>query len=182
MTANSTRENDTPDPHETFLRLWTRHEPELRAFVRACCPRAQEVDDVMQEVSVAALRKFSKLDDHSAFGPWACLIARYELLTARRRYARDRLVLAEDIVQLLAEEGARELPLRHRQLRALDYCIEKLPRKRRELALSAYGRDATIRELAARLKRTEGSLYQLLARIRKVLHRCMEQALAGGES
>jgi RNA polymerase sigma-70 factor (ECF subfamily) len=64
----------------------------------------------------------------------------------------------------------------------LDYCIEKLPRKRRELALSAYGRDATIRELAARLKRTEGSLYQLLARIRKVLHRCMEQALAGGES
>ena len=182
MATKSSQKVEVPDPHEAFLRLWMQHEPELRAFVRSCCPNAQEVDDVMQEVSVAALRKFSKLDDHSAFGPWACLIARYELLTARRCYARDRLVLAEDIVQLLAEEGAQELPLRHRQLRALDYCIEKLPRKRRELALSAYGRDATIRELAARLKRTEGSLYQLLARIRKVLHRCMEQALAGGES
>ena len=64
MAAVFKQENDTPDPHETFLRLWTRHEPELRAFVRACCPRAQEVDDVMQEESVAALRKFSKLDDH----------------------------------------------------------------------------------------------------------------------
>ena len=101
--AISSNENETPDPHETFLRLWMQHEPELRAFVRACCPKAQEVDDVMQEVSVAALRKFSTLDDHAAFGAWACLIARYELLTARRRFARDRLVLAEDVIQLLAD-------------------------------------------------------------------------------
>ena len=47
------------DPHETFLRLWMQYEP----FVRSCCPSAQEVNDVMQEVSVAALRKFSTLDD-----------------------------------------------------------------------------------------------------------------------
>ena len=182
MVTRFSPQDEAPHPHEAFLRLWMQHEPELRAFVRSCCPKAQEVDDVMQEVSVAALRKFSTLDDHSAFGPWACLIARYELLAARRRFARDRLVLAEDVVQLLAAEGAEELPLRHRQLRALDQCIEKLPHQRRELALAAYGRDTTIRELAAQLKRTEGSLYQLLARIRKVLHRCMEQALAGAES
>ncbi|MGB4710421.1 MAG: sigma-70 family RNA polymerase sigma factor [Fuerstiella sp.] len=182
MAGISNQEDNTPDPHETFLRLWTHHEPELRAYVRSCCPKAQEVDDVMQEVSVAALRKFSTLDDHSAFGPWACLIARYELLSARRRYARDRLVLAEDIVELLADEGAQELPLRHQQLQALDHCIEKLPRERRELAVAAYARDTTIRKMAAQLKRTEGSLYQLLARTRKELHRCMEKTLAGAES
>ncbi len=182
MADQSDMQIDTPDPHEVFLRLWTHHEPELRAFVRSCCPKAQEVDDVMQEVSVAALRKFSTLDEHAAFGPWACLIARYELLSARRRFARDRLVLAEDIVELLADEGAQELPLRHQQLQALDHCIEKLPRGRRELAVAAYARDTTIREMAAQLKRTEGSLYQLLARTRKELHRCMEQKLAGAES
>ena len=181
MPKNPDRQDEAPDPHETFLRLWTVHEPSLRAYVRSCCPKAQEVDDVMQEVSVAALRKFSTLDDHSAFGPWACLIARYELLTARRRYARDRLVLSEDIVQLLADEGANELSLRERQLKTLDQCVEKLPRERRELALSAYAKDTTIREMAARLQRTEGSLYQLLARIRKELHRCMVQALEGAE-
>ena len=167
---------DAPDPHEKFLRLWMRHEPELRAFVRSCCPKAQEVDDVMQEVSVAALRKFSMLDDHAAFGPWVCLIARYELLSARRRFARDRLVLAEDVLELLADEGAQELPLRQRQLRALDRCIEKLPRERRELAIAAYAKDTTILEIAGQLKRTEGSLYQLLARILMELHRCMTLA------
>jgi len=182
MAAITSPENDIPDPHETFLRLWMRHEPELRAFVRSCCPKAQEVDDVMQEVSVAALRKFSTLDDHAAFGPWACLIARYELLSARRRFARDRLVLAEDVLELLADEGAQELCLRQRQLRVLDQCIEKLPRERRELAVTAYAKDTTIREMAGQLNRTEGSLYQLLARIRMELHRCMTLALAGGDS
>jgi len=182
MADHSDTQIETPDPHETFLRLWMQHEPELRAFVRCCCPKAQEVDDVMQEVSVAALRKFSTLDDHAAFGPWACLIARYELLSARRRFARDRLVLAEDVLELLADEGAQELPLRERQLRALDQCIEKLSGERRNLALAAYAKDVTIREIAGQLNRTEGSLYQLLARIRIELHRCMTLALAGGDS
>ncbi len=182
MAEKSDVQIETPDPHETFLRLWTHHEPQLRAFVRSCCPKAQEVDDVMQEVSVAALRKFSTLGDHSAFGPWACLIVRYELLSARRRFARDRLVLAEDVIALLVDEGAQELPLRRQQLQALDQCLEKLPRERRELALAAYARDTTIREIAGQLKRTEGSLYQLLARLRMELHRCMTLALAGGES
>ena len=116
---NSDSEASDSDSYEKFLRLWTRHEPELRAFVRSCCPCAQEVDEVMQEVSVVAWRKFSSLDNSQAFGPWACMIARYELLMARRRHARDRLVLAEDVVKLLAEEGKEEMSLRHQQLEVL---------------------------------------------------------------
>ena len=180
--ADNQHQNPPSDPHEMFLRLWTHHEPELRAYVRACCPRAQEVDEVLQDVSIAAWRKFSTLDDHGAFGPWACLIARYELLMARRRFARDRLVLSEDIVKLLADEAADELPLRNRQLEALEECVQRLPRERRELALAAYARDTSIRKMAAQLGRTEGSLYQLLARIRKELQRCIERTLAKAPS
>ena len=169
--------NDLMDSHEVFLRLWTHHEPELRAFVRSCCPHAQEVDEVMQDVSIAAWRKFSSLEDHDAFGAWACMIARYELLMTRRRFARDRLVLSEDIVKLFADEAADELPMRNRQLEALEGCIQRLPKERRELALAAYGRDQSIREMAAQLGRSEGSLYQLLARIRRELQRCIERTI-----
>lgn len=176
MNSESTS-TSSADPHEEFLRLWTRHEPELRAFVRSCCPRAQEVDEVMQDVSVVAWRKFSSLDESKAFGPWACMIARYQLLMARRRYARDRLVLAEDVVKLMAEEGAEEMSLRHQQLAVLDDCVEKLPKERRELALAAYSRDTSIRDLAKQIDRTEGALYQLLARIRRQLFDCMNRSL-----
>jgi RNA polymerase sigma-70 factor (ECF subfamily) len=167
-----------PDPNEDFLRLWTHHEPELRSFVHACLPRAAEVDEVMQEVSLAAWRKFPTLTDHRQFPSWACLIARYEILMARRRHARDRLVLDEDIIAKLAKEGAEEMSVRHQQLDALDGCIAKLPRERRELALGAYRPGTSMKELAAQLGRTEGSLYQLLARIRQELLRCVERTLA----
>ena len=50
-------ENDIAAAHdkrEDFLRLYTRHELTLRAFVRACLPRAADVDAVLQEVSLVA--------------------------------------------------------------------------------------------------------------------------------
>ena len=158
------------DPNEVFLRVWTHHEPALRAFVHACLPRAAEVDEVMQNVSLVAWRKFPTLADHTLFPRWACLIARYEILMARRRHARDRLVRDD--------EGAEEMPVRSRQLEALDCCIEKLRREHRELALAAYAPDTSMKALAAQLSRTEGSLYQLLARIRQELLRCVERTLA----
>jgi RNA polymerase sigma-70 factor, ECF subfamily len=166
------------DPHESFLRLWTHHEPELRAFVRACLPRAGEVDEVMQETSLVAWRKFATLGEASQFPRWACVIARFEVLKFRRAHARDRLVLDEDIIERLTEEGAEEMPLRHRQLDALDGCIGKLPRERCDLALAAYAGAISMKDLAAQIGRTEGSLYQLLARIRQELLRCVEQTLA----
>ena len=173
--------NDTSasrDPHEDFLRLFAQHEPELRAFVRACLPRAADVDEVMQEVSLVAWRKFSTLTEAAQFPRWACLIARYEILMFRRAHACDRLVLDEDIIERLADEGTEEMPVRHAQLAALDDCMAKLPRERRELALAAYAPETSMKSLAAQLGRSEGSLYQLLARIRQELLRCVERTLA----
>jgi len=133
----------------------------------------------MQEVSIVAWRKFSTLDNRDAFGAWACMIARYELLMARRRYARDRLVLSEDLVELMADEGAQEMSIRHQQLNALDACLAELPSERREIALAAYNADTSIRRLATELNRSEASLYQLLYRIRKQLYTCMSQTTRG---
>ena len=80
-------------------------------------------------------------------------------------------------MKLMAEEGAEEMSLRHQQLAVLDDCVEKLPKERRELALAAYSRDTSIRDLAKQIDRTEGALYQLLARIRRQLFDCMNRSL-----
>jgi len=163
---------------ELFLQLFIRHEPELRAFVRASLPRSNDVDDVMQEVSLVAWKKFASLTDVAQFPRWACWIARFEILKFRRRWARDRLVLDEALVELLAAEGAEEMPLRKRQLAVLDDCISKLPAERRQLTLAAYSQDTTVRALAKRMGRSENALYQLLARIRHELLHCLQRTLA----
>ena len=164
--------------HEAFLRVFTRAEPELRAFVRSCLPRLQDVDEVMQEVSLVAWRKFGDLDDRSRFAPWACLIARYEILKYRRAHARNRLLLDESVIEALADEAAAEMPLHQRRLVALESCFEKLPEARRELAITAYTPGTSQKELARQMGRTEGALYQLLSRIRQELWRCVELTLA----
>ena len=176
MNAPNTPPNQM-DLNTGFLRLWTQHEQPLRALIRSCVPRNSEVDEVMQSVSVVAWQKFTTLNDPAKFGAWVAMIARYEVLMARRRVARERLVLDEDIVAKLAEEGAQEMPLRHRQLDALDRCVAKLPEERRKLALAAYSLGVSMKDLAAQLGRTEGSLYQLIARIRQDLCICMEKSL-----
>jgi len=166
------------DAHEEFLLLFTRHEPELRAFIRASLPNRDDVDEVMQWVSLVAWRKFSGLENRSQFAGWACLIARYEILRFRRTKARDRLVLDEDILERLSEEGVAEIPYRHRQLSALDGCVAKLPNERRALVTAAYAPEMSMKTLAGRIGRTEGSVYQMLARIRQELLRCVERTLA----
>ena len=68
------------------------------------------------------------------------------------------------------DEPERLLRAAHREATGL--------REHRELALAAYAPDTSMKALAAQLSRTEGSLYQLLARIRQELLRCVERTLA----
>ena len=63
----------------------------------------------MQEVSLAAWKKFDQLDDVEEFPVWACVIARYEILMFRRRHARDRLVFSERVYELLADQSLEQV-------------------------------------------------------------------------
>ena len=169
-----------PDSHpasEDFLRLFMRHELQIRAFIRACLPRASDVDEVMQEDSLVAWKKFASLSDHSQFVSWLCLIARYEILKYCRKFARDRLVLDDAMVALVAAEADSELPLRGRQFAALEDCVERLSEERRQLLKTAYSSGQTVRALAEQWGRTENSLYKTLVRIRLDLLQCINHKL-----
>ena len=109
--------------HDTFTRLLMRHDRSVRAYLRSLLPTANDVDEVMQEVGVTAWRKFEQLDDPQNFPKWLCVIARYEVLIYRRKKARDRLVLGDEVERLIAEEGLQELALREQQLSALNQCL-----------------------------------------------------------
>ena len=165
--------------YERFLRLFTQHEASVRAFVRSLLPSQDETDEVMQEVSVVALRKFgdAEISDGEEFTRWICTIARFEVLKFRRRMARDRLVLNDDTIQLLADEGIEEVSLRERQRRALEDCLAHLPEHHRQLVVSAYASDCAIQDIAERAGRTRDAMYQLLRRLRGKLLDCTERTL-----
>lgn len=170
-----------PDHHEEFVRLFSKYEGNLRAFVTSLLPNWEGVDEVMQETSLVMWRKFDQFDPDrpgSKFIDWSFMIARYEVLKYRRKRATDRLVFSEDVYELLAAE-AEEVAAEHPQRqRALQGCIAKLEPPQRELIQIAYADGISIKAAADRVGRTPTGLYKALARIRKSLHRCIEFSLS----
>ena len=164
-----------------FMRLFVTHEPELRAYLRTLLPSWEAVDDVLQEGSMVMWKKFGQLEDEDGFLPWAKVILRFKAMHARRSVARDRLVLSEETLELLAEEALDLEPGKMgRERNALDVCLQKLSNGNREVVLLQYRKPGGLAELAEQSGRTPNSLYKLIGRLREKLRLCVEQELATG--
>lgn len=166
-----------PKSHEQFLRLLTANEPAIRAYVRRLVPTRHDAADVMQRISLVLWKKFRELDEPESFRKWAFGVARYEALAWLREKSRDRLVLAEDVVQAVASESAQNEERLSLQRAALEGCLEKLPSKQRTLLLAAYAPDVLIHEVAKQSGRTVAAFYQWLHRMRSRLLECTRQSL-----
>jgi RNA polymerase sigma-70 factor (ECF subfamily) len=166
--------------HRCFLRLFTAHEPAVRAHVRRLVPARADADDVMQEISVVLWEKFDAFRQGEDFRRWAFGVARFEVLAWLRDKGRDRLVLDEEVVAKLAEETAADEPRLERQREALELCMGKVPREQRDLLMRAYEPESRIQEVAQSSGRSVAGFYQWLHRMRRMLLDCVRRA-AGQE-
>ena len=174
-------DDQSPSDHEAFLRLFTKFEGNLRAFVASLLPTREGVDDVMQESSVVLWRKFLDFDQGGAdsdFLGWAVMIARYEVLKYRRRRATDRLQFSADVFELLACEAERTCATQVERQLALYECMKKLESGQLAILKAVYEDGAAIKDVAEKIGRSPGGLYKALARIRDSLARCVRTKLA----
>lgn len=169
------------DNHDQFLRLFVENEEALRGFVRSLVPTLEDAREVMQETAAVLWRKFGELDSPKDFRRWAFGVARFEALAFRRDRARDRHVFGDELVSLLEAEAAVAGEQCDREERALQSCLEKLPKAHRELIEIAYSPGARIDELAREAGRTPMALYKSLHRIRMALADCIQEYLGREE-
>ena len=163
--------------HERFLTVFTANQPAIRAFVRRLVPTRQDAADVMQDVALVLWRKFPELEEPDQFRKWAFGVARYETLAWLRDKARDRLVLADDVLNTVAHESAQVENRLSAQREALEGCLEKLPGEQRSLVLAAYSPDVRIQNVAEQSGRTVTAFYQWLHRMRVRLLECTRRTL-----
>jgi len=173
---------DQPDPatpgptpaYEEFVRLFVAHEGRLRAFIRSLLPTWADVDEVMQETSLVAWRKFTRYERGTNFLAWVFTIARFEALDHLRRRGREQLVFSDAVADLMAEEAAPEGETLERQSHALERCLAKLDGPQRELLLLSYQPGARLHEVAARAGRSVQGHYKSVQRLRARLLECIE--------
>lgn len=161
-----------------FVHLLIEHEPQVRVFLRGLLPTWSDVDDVVQEASLVAWRKFDEFEKGTAFGGWFLTIARFQALNHRRRIARTPLVFADDVWELLAIENPCE-----EQASGVDYrqtlenCMGKLKPEQRKLILRVHSPGVSIRDLAAETGKSEQAFYKAVQRLRAGIADCVSKAI-----
>jgi RNA polymerase sigma-70 factor (ECF subfamily) len=163
---------------QEFLRLFLRNEPILRAFARSILPDWNAVDDALQEASVTMWEKLGQLRDEDGFLPWAKVILRFKCLSAIDAVRRDRHVLSDRVLELVADEAeqldAEEIVAVRK---ALEVCLTKFSDPHQELLLAPYAGEGKVKQLAQQDSRTVKALYKLLGRLRAKLATCIRGQL-----
>ena len=184
MTQPSGLEDATPKPvglEVDWAVKLAEHDRWLRTIVLARLGERQAVDDVMQEVALAAVAQRAPLTDLARVGAWLYRLAMRQALLYRRRHGRQRKLVgtlaANQAGELCVSRTPNPLDLLLRDERTLlvREAVERLPRRDREILLLKYTEDWSYRELAQHLGVSESAVEARLHRARQRLR----QAVAG---
>lgn len=163
-----------------FLGLLVKHEPVLRAYARSLVPDWELVDEAIQEASITLWQKREQLHDASGFLPWAKTVLRFKCLRQLEYLRTKRSVLSDEILEKLAERGARRREDESTRLaQALHTCLSQFSESHRELLLAPHRTSQTVVELAKIRNKSPNALYKLLARLRQQLSECVKVRIAG---
>jgi len=148
-----------------------KHSDLIRGFVRGLLADRQRADDVLQETFLAVRRKASDFQPGTNFPKWACTIARYKVLEARRATRRGGMLLSEEVIEALAvsEEATKPDP----RLEFLDECRRKLPPTMLRAINLRYDEDHRPGEIARRMGWKVQAVYVALSRARGLLRDCL---------
>ena len=155
--------------------LFVEHFAVVRGFVLALLPDFARAEDVVQETFLTVTRKAAEFQPGTEFPKWACAIARYKVLEARRAAGRAGGELSEEMLNTLAEcPAATEENVR---LDLLKQCLDELaPQTRRAMDLR-YEEDRSPAQIAALCGWTAESASSILSRARTFLRECIERRM-----
>ncbi len=145
-----------------FGRLYDRFAPMVHGVLLARVPRA-DVDDLVQDAFLQAMRRLGSLQSAEAFGPWLATIA--------RNRARDHWRRGEDTVELPDDVPGRPHP--EGEAMTVLAAIRRLPEAYRETLVLRLVEGMTGPEIAERTGLTPGSVRVNLHRGIKMLREAL---------
>ena len=163
---------------DEFVVLYTRHEQQLFRFVATLVPLRSDAEDVAQETARVLWQKFGEYDPQRPFLPWACGVARFQVLNYLQRARTHRKHFSAALVEELAQQRVANDERLAAQQAALEACLKQLPADDRQLLQERYRDQATLVARAEQLGRSVNALYKRLGRIRGKITDCVYRRLA----
>ncbi len=160
-----------------FLRLLMTNQRRIYAFILTMVPNHQDAEDLFQETVLLMWSKFDTFLRGTSFAAWGITIAKYQILSARKRHATRGILFSDAAAELLRNESDRFIEQTDVRVQALRQCIDKLGPQDYELIRLRYRDEVTIESIARQMGRSVQSLYKRIVRIHDALLRCVRRAL-----
>jgi RNA polymerase sigma-70 factor (ECF subfamily) len=167
------------DEDERLTALITDHQRCLYLYIYSLVHRNDDATDVLQETNLALWRDAERSLAVADFRPWAYRVAYHQVLAHRKRQSRNRLHFDDSLLNQLAGDAQASAEQSGDYHDALRCCSQKLPSQNRRLLALRYVSALSIRSIAEQVGSTTAAVSQSLHRIRGVLLKCIQKALAG---
>lgn len=166
-------------PDADWPALLAQHDRWLRTVVYARLQEAQAVDDVMQEVALAAVKQSAPLTDPAKAGPWLYRLAIRQTLMYRRGCGRRKKLRQRFVERCVPSEYDATTPeplewlLARERQQLVRVALDRLPARDAELLLLKYTEHWDYHRIAEQLgvshSAVETRLHRARARMRQEL-------------
>lgn len=160
-----------------FTKLWTAAQPTVNQYVASLIRDQSTVRDVVQETSLTLLRKFSEYDNSRPFLPWALGVAKFEVLSQKRDWARNRIFSDTEFLEQYTQAWAKVAPEISDEATALRHCVAELKGRSRTIVKLRYAEGQNSESIANSLNLTASNVRAILKRTRDALKRCIEKQI-----
>jgi RNA polymerase sigma-70 factor, ECF subfamily len=164
-----------------FLRLLMANQRRIYAFILTMVPNHGDAEDLFQETVLLMWSKFDTFTPGTSFAAWGYTVARYQILSVRKRHSVRGALFSQAAAELLQNESERFIEQTDSRVQALRQCIDKLSPKDYELIRMHYGDEVTIKSIAQHMGRSVQGIYKRIARIHDALLRCVRKSLSEEE-
>ena len=176
----ATNSSTATDELRRFGELLTANQSRLYAFIMSVVGHPETALEVFQESNLVLWRKADVFDHDREFLPWAFAIAKNQVLAARKRKSRDRLLFDESTINSLCDAAAERSGGVNDRQRALSGCLERLTPAQRQLIEQRYQNEEKLESIATSSQRTATAIGVALFRIRQSLADCIGGRLIAG--
>ena len=173
MPQHSPEPNANSATHQLLVqRLFVKHQSVVKAYILSLLPSLTDAEDALQETFLTVSAKAAAFEEGTNFVAWACTIARFKVLEARRKL-NDPRAITEEAIDALAEDVPEPLFFEE-QIDAVRNCLDRLAPRAKQIVWLRYHGGLSCEDVGRQVGWGAAAVRVALAKARNVLRTCVE--------
>lgn len=169
--------NDNKIDTKTFVNLMVSNRRRIQAFILMLVPNINDAEDIFQETILEMWKKFDTFQVGTDFVAWAVTIAKYKVLTFRKKTLSSKMQFSNEIIELLESTAGPKVDKLHEHLEVLKKCMGRLREKDVLLLKLRYENDMTYKAISSRTGKSPVVIHRMMSAIHASLATCIRRTL-----